>query len=206
MFEDWPTYAKVIVPLGGAALLTLMYTVIKDLIRVGSQKRQASVEAQRVARETATALEGFYRVLARRIVQIDVTLEEAYRTYALPTGTDYSIPAFAYPDALEWKSLRNNVVVRLQRFPVALEASRHHMFTEWEYASSPDILERVGIECAKLALDADETARFVRDQYGLEPAPREARDAYMPDVIARTIREAQEQQARLASRPAPPVS
>ncbi|APR36678.1 hypothetical protein BTO02_16120 [Paraburkholderia sp. SOS3] len=129
------------------------------------------------------------------IVDADIAQEEVLRGEAGRNGI--GLPQFAYPEDMDWKWLAPGTASRLRFFPTAREAAQRHLATEWQYSLPPDHLSDVAVECATLANKAWALAQSVRTEHRLGEAVLDEHDRYIPDLIARTLREREEAFARM---------
>jgi len=190
---DWQVYAKLF------AVSVLSASVVSTLINVYFNSRKEARDHQREAATSAAsavqALETYYCSAARMIVDADISQEEVLRGEGGSSGI--GLPKFAYPEDMDWKWLAPKTVSRLRGFPAAREAAQRHLAMEWEHSLPPDHLWDIAVECATLANKAWVLAQSVRADHRLGEAVLDDHDSYIPDLIARTLRQREEALARM---------
>lgn len=191
---DWQVYAKLFV------VSVLSASVVSTLINVYFNSRKEARdhrrEAEAAAARAVQALEAYYCTAARMIVDADISQEEILRGESGRSGI--GLPKFAYPEDMDWKWLAQKTVSRLRSFPAAREAAQRHLAMQWEHSLPPDHLWDIAVECATLANKAWALAQSVRADYRLGEAVLDDHDSYIPDLIARTLRQSEEAIARMA--------
>jgi hypothetical protein len=191
---NWQVYAKLF------AVSVLSASVVSTLINAYFNSRKEARDHRREAAAAAAsavqALEAYYCTAARMIVDADISQEEVLRGESSSSGI--GLPKFDYPEDIDWKWLTPKIASRLRGFPAAREAAQRHLAMEWEHSLPPDHLSDIAVECAVLANKAWALAQSVRADHRLGEAVLDDHDGYIPDLIARTLREREEAISRMA--------
>jgi hypothetical protein len=100
-----------------------------------------------------------------------------------------SIPAFAYPDKLQWHVLSRKVISELREYPATAHAAREYVEAFREFGEPIDVCGQVEYECAKAAMAL---ARTTRRRYGAATWKPGAKDSAMERELSDFIANAEE--------------
>lgn len=78
-----------------------------------------------------------------------------------------SIPAFAFPDNLQWHVLSRRVISELREYPATVHSAREYVEAFREFGEAVNLCGQVEYECAKTAMSALALARSTRRRHGV---------------------------------------
>ncbi|CAB3799361.1 hypothetical protein LMG28614_04949 [Paraburkholderia ultramafica] len=167
------------------SVVTLAWISARDARERRRQQRDTALEV-------ALSLESYARTC--RIV-----MHRAVWAAAEPVGPisreaskGVSIPAFAYPDKLQWHVLSRRVISELREFPATVHAAREYVEAFREFGEPIDLCGQVEYECAKAAILALALARATRRRHGAARWKPGAKDSAMERELSDFIATAEE--------------
>ncbi|MPW24013.1 hypothetical protein GCT13_46990 [Paraburkholderia sp. CNPSo 3157] len=165
------------------SIVTLTWISAKET-REGKRRRRSS------ALELALSLESYARTCR-------TMMHKALWAAAEPTGLitreaskGVSVPAFTYPENVQWDILSRKAISELREYPATVHGAREYVEAFREFADPIDVCGQVEYECAKAAMSALALARATRSRHGAAAWRPGAKDSAMErelsDFIAKT--------------------
>lgn len=102
------------------------------------------------------------------------------------------IPAFTYPDKLQWHILSRKVVSELREYPASVHSAREYVEAFREFGEPIDLCGQVEYECAKAAMSALVLARATRRRHGAASWKPGAKDSAMERELSDFIANSEE--------------
>jgi hypothetical protein len=183
---DWPNWLA-IVGLSSAvsAVVVLSMQTLRDRIAHRRERRDAALEV-------AVALEGYARLCRAMMHRAEWALAEMTNTGNRAAARSVTLPAFVFPERIQWRRLGHKAVSGLRDFPARIHAGREDLGSFSEYGDAAKVCEEVALESAKAARDALALARVTRKQHGCVPWRPGSKDADLNRDLAAFIASAEE--------------
>jgi hypothetical protein len=193
MGQEWLEYLQ---RLSWSSTLTLIGTssAVGSVITLGwitvRDARDRKRQRHDTALEVALSLEGYARTCRTMMHKAAWAAAGQARSMSHEATKTVSIPAFVYPDQVQWDVLSRKVISELREYPATTHAAREYMDAFREFGDPIDLCGQVEYECAKAAMAALSLARTTRRRHGAATWKPGARDSAMErelsDFIAST--------------------
>ncbi|WP_321794756.1 hypothetical protein [Caballeronia sp. J97] len=134
-------------------------------------------ERRDVALEVAISLEGYARECRSMMHRADWAREEIARSGSRDAAKSATLPAFSFPERIQWIRLSHRVVSELRDFPASVHSARNDLDAFAEFGEPSAYCDEVSVESAKAARDALLLARETRKKHGCVPWRPGAKDA-----------------------------
>jgi hypothetical protein len=157
---DWPNWLAIV---GTSSAISSVVVLLMQGLRQCVLRRR---ERRDAALDVAISLEGYARVCRAMMHRAEWARDQASRSEGGEPSKSVMLPAFLYPDSLQWRRLRHRTVAELRDFPARIHASREDLMSFAEYADRLVVYSEVALESAKGARDALTLARTTRKKYG----------------------------------------
>jgi hypothetical protein len=186
---DWPNWLA-IVGLSSAvsAVVVLSMQTLRDRMSHRRERRDAALEV-------AVALEGYARLCRAMMHRAEWALAEMASTGSREAARSVALPAFLFPERIQWRRLGHKAVSELRDFPARIHAGREDLGSFSEYGDAAKVCEEVAFESAKAAHDALALARVTRKQHGCVPWRPGSKDADLSRELAAFIAHAEEKRS-----------
>ena len=183
---NWPQWL-VIAGMSSAisSIVVLLVQGLKDRVTHRHERRDAALEV-------VISLEGYARVCRAMMHRADWARDELNRTGNREAVKSAMLPAFLFPEKIQWRRLGHRVVSDLRDFPARIHAGREDLGSFADYGDPVALCEEVSVECAKAARDALALARETRKKHGCVPWRPGAKDADLNRDLLTFISAAQE--------------
>ena len=195
MRQEWLEYfqqlswnAPIILALASAAIgsiVTLAWISARDARERRRQRRDTAFEL-------ALSLESYARTCR-------TMMHKAVWAAARPVGPTsheaskgVSVPAFAFPDKLQWHVLNRRVISELREYPATVHAAREYVEAFRKFGDPIDLYGQVEYECAKAAMSALALARATRRRHGAAKWKPGAKDSALERELSDFIATAEE--------------
>ncbi|WP_449184712.1 hypothetical protein [Trinickia sp. YCB016] len=144
------------------------------------------------ALELALSLESYARTCRTMMHKAAWAASEPVGTASGEACKSVSIPAFAYPDKLQWDVLSRKVISELREYPAMAHAAREYVEAFREFGEPIDLCGQVEYECAKAAMAALALARTTRRRHGAATWKPGVKDSAMERELSDFIANAEE--------------
>ncbi|MFM0342210.1 hypothetical protein [Paraburkholderia fungorum] len=195
MRQEWIDYlqridwnAPVTLALTSAAVgsvITLTWISARDARERKRQRRDTALEL-------ALSLESYARTCRTMMHKATWAAAEPDGYMRREASKGVSIPAFAYPDRLQWHVLSRKVISELREYPATVHATREYMEAFREFGEPIDLCGQVEYECAKAAMAALALARAARRRHGTARWRPGAKDSALECELSDFIADAEE--------------
>lgn len=144
------------------------------------------------ALELALSLESYARTCRTMMHKAVWAAAEPVGPISREASKGVSIPAFAYPDKLQWHVLSRRVISELREYPATVHAAREYVEAFREFGERMDLCGQVEYECAKAAMSALALARATRRRHSAATWKPGAKDSAMERELSDFIATAEE--------------
>ncbi|SAL60604.1 hypothetical protein [Caballeronia telluris] len=183
---DWPSWLAIVGTSSAvSAFVVLAMQGLRDRFAHRRERRDAALEI-------AVSLEGYARSCRAMMHRADWALAEVSRTGSRDALTSVMLPAFLFPERVQWRRLGHKSVSELRDFPARVHAGREDLGSFAEFGDPLAIGEEVGLESAKAARDALALARTTRKKHGCVPWRPGSKDADLSRELVNYISSAEE--------------
>lgn len=183
---NWPNWLAIAGTSSAiSAIVVLVMQGLKHRIVGRRERRDAALEV-------AISLEGYARVCRAMMHRADWGRDEVARSGNYEAAKSAMLPAFAFPEKIQWRRLSHRVVSDLRDFPARIHAGREDLGTFSEFGEPVALCEEVRFESAKAARDALTLARETRKRHGCVPWRPGANDADLNRELLTFIAQAEE--------------
>jgi hypothetical protein len=141
------------------SVITLAWISARDARERRRQRRDTALEL-------ALSLESYARTCRTMMHKAAWAAAEPVGPIRREASKGVSIPAFAYPDKLQWRALSRRVISDLREYPATVHSAREYVEAFREFGEPIDLCGQVEYECAKAARGALELARATRRRHG----------------------------------------
>jgi hypothetical protein len=203
MWREWLEYVQrigwnspIILALASGAVgsvITLVWISAKDASERKRQRRDTALEL-------ALSLESYARTCRTMMHKSAWAAAEPAGPMSGEASKGVAIPAFAYPDKLQWHVLNRKVISELREYPATVHAAREYVEAFREFGESLDVCDQVEYECAKSAMSALALARTTRRRHGAATWKPGAKDSAMERELSDFIANAEEKRKALLER------
>jgi hypothetical protein len=193
---DWPNWLAIA---GTSSAISSIVVLVMQGLRnriVGRRERRDA------ALEVAVSLEGYARVCRATMHRADWARDEVTRSANLDAAKSVMLPAFVFPERIQWRRLSHRVASDLRDFPARIHAGREDLSSFSEFGEPVALCEEVSLESAKAARDALTLARETRKKHGCVPWRPGANDADLNRALLAFIAHAEETRAAQRTRSA----
>jgi hypothetical protein len=177
------------------SVVTLAWIAAKD---AGDRMRRR----RDTALDLALSLESYARTCRIMMHKAAWAAAETAGPATTATSTGVSVPAFAYPDRVQWDVLGRKVISELREYPATMHGAREYVEAFREFADPIEFCSQAAFECAKGAMSAIALARATRRRHKATAWRPGARDSAMErelsDFIAKAEAERKASHERLA--------
>ncbi|WP_277182800.1 hypothetical protein [Caballeronia sp. BR00000012568055] len=180
---DWPKWLAIV---GTASVVSSIVVLLMQGARnrvIGKRERSDA------ALEIAMSLEAYARACRSMIHRADWARNEVERTEHRDAVKTVALPAFLYPENIQWRQFSQRVVSELRDFPARVHAGREELKAFAEFGDPAAFCVEVSLESAKAARDALALARQARKKHGCvawRPGAKDADlDRELTDLLAR---------------------
>ncbi|MDR5753219.1 MULTISPECIES: hypothetical protein [unclassified Caballeronia] len=193
---DWPSWLAIVgVSSAVSAFVVLAMQSLRDRFAHRRECRDAALEI-------AVSLESYARACRAMMHRADWALAEVSRTGSRDALKSVMLPAFLFPERVQWRRLGHKSVSELRDFPARVHAGREDLASFAEFGDPLATGEEVGLESAKAARDALALARTTRKKHGCVPWRPGAKDADLSRELVNYISSAEEKRQTHRDRPA----
>ncbi|MBP0590709.1 hypothetical protein J8I87_13470 [Paraburkholderia sp. LEh10] len=154
----------------------------------GSRRRQR----RDTALELALSLESYARTCRTMMHKAAWAAAEPAGSMSREATRTVSIPAFVYPDRIQWSVLGRKVISELREYPATVHAAREYVEAFREFGEPLDLCHQVEYECAKTAMAALSLARVTRRRHGAATWKPGAKDSAMERELSDFIASAED--------------
>jgi hypothetical protein len=190
MHQEWFEYLHR-VDWNAPLALTLATTAISSVVTLTWVSARDARERRRHRRDTALelalSLESYARTCRTMMHKASWAAAEPVRTIKGEAISKVSIPAFAYPEKLDWSAMNRRAISELREYPATVHAAREYVEAFREFGDPLELCGQVEYECAKAAKAALALARTTRRRHGTavwKPGVRDsALDRELSDFI-----------------------
>jgi hypothetical protein len=191
---DWPNWLAIVGTSSAiSSVVVLSMQGLRERVRRRRERRDAALDA-------AIALEGYARVCRAMMHRAEWARDQVSPSGSSEPAKNVMVPAFLYPDALQWRRLHHRTVSELRDFPARIHTSREDLTSFAEYADRILVYSEVALESAKGARDALMLARTTRKKYGCVSWRPAGNDADLSRYLDAFITAAQEKRHALVQR------
>jgi hypothetical protein len=164
-----------------SSAMTLTWVSARDI-------RDRKRHRRDIALELALSLESYARTCRTMMHKASWVAAKPVGALNYEAINGVSIPAFSYPDKLEWRVMSRKAISELREYPATVHAAREYVEAFCEFGDPVDFCGQVEYECAKAAKAALALARETRRRHGAakwKPGTRDsALDRELSDFIA----------------------
>jgi hypothetical protein len=183
---DWPKWMAIVGTSSAiSSIVVLLMQALKNRVIHRRERRDAALEV-------AVSLEGYARVCRAMMHRTDWARDEFNRTGNREAVKSAMLPAFLFPESIQWRRLGHRVVSDLRDFPARIHAGREDLGSFADYEDPVALCDEVSLESAKAARDALALARETRKKHGCVPWRLGAKDADLNCELLSFISAAQE--------------
>jgi hypothetical protein len=183
---NWPQWLAIVgMSSAISSIVVLLVQGLKDRVTHRRERRDAALEV-------AISLEGYARVCRAMMHRADWARDELSRTGNRDAIKSAMLPAFLFPEKIQWRRLGHRVVSDLRDFPARIHAGREDLGSFADYGDPVALCEEVSIESAKAARDALALARETRKKHGCVSWRPGAKDADLNRELLTFIAAAEE--------------
>ncbi|MFM0326362.1 hypothetical protein [Caballeronia glebae] len=183
---DWPNWLAIAGTSSAiSAIVVLAMQGLKERITARRERRDAALEV-------AVSLEGYARVCRAMMHRAEWARDEATRSGNREAAESAMLPAFVYPEKIQWRRLSHRVVSDLRDFPARIHAGREDLISFSAFRDPVAFCDEVSFESAKAARDALTLARETRKKHGCVPWRPGAKDADLSRELLTLIARAEE--------------
>ncbi|TDN70117.1 hypothetical protein B0G77_3567 [Paraburkholderia sp. BL10I2N1] len=175
------------------SVITLAWISARD---AKERKRQR----HHTALELALSLESYARTCRTMMHKAAWAASEPVGPMSRETGKGVSIPAFAYPEKLQWHVLSRRVISEVREYPAMVHSAREYVEAFREFGEPIDLYGQVEYECAKAAMSALALARVTRRRHGVVRWQPGAKDSAIERELSDFIADAEEKRKALLER------
>lgn len=165
------------------ATLALMSAAVGSVVSLvwiaARDSRVRKRQRHDTALEIALSLESYARTCRTMIHRVAWATSAALGSMRHDAAKGVTVPAFSYPDMLQWQVLSRGVISELREYPATVHAAREHVETFREFGEPADLCGHVEYECAKAAKAALTLARITRRRHGAARWKPGAKDSAM---------------------------
>ncbi|CAL8481105.1 hypothetical protein [Caballeronia sp. S22] len=168
---NWPNWLAIVgTSSATSSIVVLSMQGLKNRVVHRWERRDAALDV-------AVSLEGYARVCRAMMHRADWARDEFSRTQHRDAAKSAMLPAFVFPENIQWRRLSHRVVSDLRDFPARIHAGCEDLASFAEYGDLVALCEDVSLESAKAARDALALARETRRKHSCVPWRPGAKDA-----------------------------
>ncbi|MCG5077824.1 hypothetical protein [Paraburkholderia tagetis] len=164
------TYDWLKIAASSAVIGSVVSSVINGLFARGKDRRERDRESFLAALLAVEELEGYMRACVQMIYTDSEAQAEASRYVSYEPLRQVRLPAFSYPNEIQWKWLPKDTAAQLREFPNAHREIAQYIRNSSEFDDPFGTCDEVTLGCARLGMQAWELAAKVRYRSGLPTA------------------------------------
>jgi hypothetical protein len=195
MPQEWLHFAQQVnwnTPIGLALTSGAVGSVVTLTWISARDARERKRRRRDTALELALSLESYARTCRTMMHKAAWAVAEPAGLTALDASQGVSIPAFAYPDKVEWDTLSRKAISELREYPATVHGAREYAEAFRQFAEPIDVCWQVEFECAKAAMAALALARTTRRRHGAAAWRPGAKDSAIERELSDFIASAEE--------------
>lgn len=170
----WPNWSNWLAIVGTSSVVSSIVVLALQGVRDRVVRRR---ERRDAALDVALSLEAYARVCRAMMHRADWAREEVTRSGNRQVAQSAMLPAFVYPEKIQWRRLSHRVASDLRDFPARIHAAREDLNAFSEFGEPVAFCDEVRLESAKAARDALTLARETRKKHSCVPWRPGAMDA-----------------------------
>ena len=183
---DWNTPMILALASGAVgSVITLAWISARDAKERKRQRRETALNL-------ALSLESYARTCRTMMHKAAWATAESTSPISRDASKGVAVPAFAYPDKVQWHVLSRKVISELREYPATVHAAREYVEAFREFGEPIDLCGQVEYECAKAAMAALALARTTRRRHGTATWKPGAKDSALERELSDFIANAEE--------------